>query len=85
MIRRFVMRSIIGAARGEAAIRLWRMLDVERHDHEPFIARIWQLRDNFSACDATYLALAEALSAPQITADRRLASAPRSTVAIEVF
>ena len=85
VIRRFAMRNVIGAARGEAAIRLWRMLDVQRHDHEPFMARIWQLRDNFSAYDATYVALAEALSAPLITADRRLASAPQSAVPIELF
>ena len=85
VIRRFVMRNVIGVARGEMAIRLWRMLDVQRHEHEPFIVRIWQLRNNFSAYDATYVALAEALSAPLITADRRLAAAPGSGIRIEVY
>ena len=85
VIRRFVLRQAIDATRGEMAIRLWRMLDVQRHEHEPFVMRIWQLRDNFSAYDATYVALAEALSAPLITADQRLAGAPGSPIRIEVY
>ena len=85
VIRRFVLRQVIDAARGEMAIRLWRMLDVQRYEHEPFAMRIWQLRDNFSAYDATYVALAEALSAPLITADQRLARAPGSPVRIEIY
>ena len=85
VIRRFVMRNVVGAERGEMAIRLWRMLDVQRHEHEPFMVRIWQLRNNFSAYDAIYVALAEALSAPLITADRRLAAAPGSGIRVEVY
>ena len=52
VIRRFVMRDVIGVSRGEMAIRLWRLLDLERHEHEPFIPRIWELRNNLSAYDA---------------------------------
>ena len=36
---------------------------------------MWQLRDNLSAYDASYVALAEALDAVLLTADRRLAKA----------
>lgn len=85
VIRRFVMRDVIDVARGEMAIRLWRLLDVQRHDHEPFMPRIWQLRNNLSAYDAMYVALADALSAPLITADRRLAAAPGTGIRVEVY
>jgi predicted nucleic acid-binding protein len=38
--------------------------------------RVWSLRDNLTAYDAAYVALAEALDAPLLTRDRRMASAP---------
>lgn len=43
------------------------------------------LRDNFSACDAVYVALAEGLAAPLVTADGRLARAVREWAGIEVL
>ena len=48
------------------------------------LGRIWELRDNVSAYDATYVAVAEALEAPLVTADGRLARAPgpRCTVVV---
>jgi predicted nucleic acid-binding protein len=48
---------------------------VLRHRHTPYLDRIWELRDNFTAYDACYLALAEALGATLLTRDRALASA----------
>jgi predicted nucleic acid-binding protein len=36
---------------------------------------IWELRDNLMTHDAVYVALAEALDAPLLTRDRRLAAA----------
>ena len=38
--------------------------------------RIWALKQNLSAYDAAYVALAEALDAPLLTLDARLAAAP---------
>ena len=81
----FVMRDVIGVSRGEMAIRLWRLLDVQRHEHEPFLPRIWELRNDLSAYDAIYVALADALSAPLITAGRRLAAAPGTRIRVEVY
>jgi predicted nucleic acid-binding protein len=49
------------------------------------LRRIWRLRQNLSACDAAYVALAEKLKAPLITRDRRIAAAPGHNAAIEVF
>ncbi|KGN33694.1 twitching motility protein PilT [Knoellia sinensis KCTC 19936] len=44
-------------------------------DPQPLTNRVWSMRDNMSAYDATYVALAEALDASLVTCDRRLASA----------
>jgi predicted nucleic acid-binding protein len=39
-------------------------------------SRIWELRADLTACDAAYVALAQALAAPLLTRDERLAAAP---------
>ena len=51
----------------------------------PLLARAWDLRDNLSVYDACYVALAEALDTLLLTADRRLATAPRVRCPIEVL
>jgi predicted nucleic acid-binding protein len=61
----------------------WSDLEVQRYPHLPFLDRIWALKDNFSAYDAAYVALAEILQIPLITADQRLANAPGTTAQIE--
>ncbi|MDO5677872.1 MAG: type II toxin-antitoxin system VapC family toxin [Propionibacteriaceae bacterium] len=44
--------------------------------------RVLQLAHNFSAYDATYVALAEALDVPLATRDRRLAAAARQLISV---
>jgi predicted nucleic acid-binding protein len=44
--------------------------------YEPFAERVWELRDNLTAYDAWYVAVAERLSAPLATLDDRLAGSP---------
>jgi predicted nucleic acid-binding protein len=51
----------------------------------PLLLRVWDLRDNLSAYDACHVALAEALDALLLTADRRLASAPGIRCPIELI
>ncbi len=51
-------------------------LPLARAPHRPLMARIWELRDNLTLYDAAYVALAEALEARLLTADRGLARAP---------
>ena len=47
---------------------------ITRHETAPLAERMWQLRHHFTAYDAGYLALAEALPAPLFTCDAELAA-----------
>jgi hypothetical protein len=48
---------------------------LRRYPHDLLLPRVWELRNNLTACDAVYVALAEALDAPLLTSDKRLATA----------
>ena len=85
VLRRHVLRGAMAAGRAAAFLLLWRQLDIERHPHENLLERIWGWRANLTAYDATYVALAEVLGQPLVTADRRLAAAPGITVPVEVI
>jgi predicted nucleic acid-binding protein len=60
-------------------------LPLERAGHRHLVRRCWELRENLTAYDAAYVALAELLSVPLITADARLATAPRMWCTVEVL
>lgn len=60
-------------------------LPAERHAHEPYLDRVWELRHNLSAYDAVYVALAETLDATLVTCDARLGRAPLPGVVIDVI
>jgi predicted nucleic acid-binding protein len=60
-------------------------LPLTRYPHEPFLARVWELRTNVTAYDAVYLALAEALKAPLLTRDQRLAACRGHQASVEVW
>ena len=60
-------------------------LRLVRHPHQPHVPRIWQLRHSLTAYDAAYVALAEALEAPLITRDGRMASAHGHRAKIELI
>lgn len=47
-------------------------LPLRRVPHLPLLGRVWELRDNLSAYDASYVALAEALDTVLVTADGRI-------------
>lgn len=59
-------------------------MPIERAPHEALVSRIWQLRDNLTVYDAAYVALAELLDAPLVTADSRLAKATGPRCAVEL-
>lgn len=59
-------------------------LRATRYAHAPFVSRIWELRENLTAYDAAYVALAEAIDAPLLTLDERLARAPGVRARLEL-
>jgi predicted nucleic acid-binding protein len=58
---------------------------MQRAPHRPLLTRCWELRDNLTAYDAAYVALAEALESVLLTADAHLANAPGVTCPIEML
>ena len=83
--RRLVREDAVSAERAEEALADLLDLRIMRHPHYLFVPRVWQLRHNLSAYDATYVALSEALSAPLVTRDARLAAASGHRAKIECF
>lgn len=72
--RKVGSRSLSDAAAWKLLDR-WRRLGVIRYPMVGLLDRVWDLRDNLSAYDATYVALAENLGCALLTADGRLARA----------
>jgi predicted nucleic acid-binding protein len=67
----------MGAGSAAGALADLASLPIQRCDAVPLLARIWELRDNLTAYDATYVALAELLGAVLITADSRIVKSSR--------
>jgi predicted nucleic acid-binding protein len=84
-VRRYTARGEIDGQRGRTALTDLADFPLYRYPHDPLLHRIWDLRHNFTAYDAVYVALAEELGSPLITRDRRLASAAGHHARIELL
>src|ERR1700761_7344595 len=85
VLRRLVREGTLAPKRAEEAIEDLGALRIARYAPVLLLQRIWRLRQNLSAYDAAYVALAEELRAPLITRDRKIATAPNHAVVVEVF
>jgi predicted nucleic acid-binding protein len=83
-LRRLVQKNAITNERAEQVLEDFSQLLIERHGHQPLTARIWQLRESMTAYDGAYVALAEALAAPLLTCDAKLARAHGHEATIEL-
>ncbi|MDQ2939097.1 MAG: type II toxin-antitoxin system VapC family toxin, partial [Actinomycetota bacterium] len=72
-LRRMEARSELNERRALQALGDLAAMSVLHHRASHLLVRIWELRASHSAYDAAYVALAEALSMPLLTTDRRLA------------
>lgn len=72
----------IDAHRGSQFQEALAALPAERYTHTPLISRIWELRHNFTAYDATYIALAEATGSVLFTCDDKLRRGHRASVVV---
>lgn len=85
VLRRAVAARKLDARRAKLAIDDLVDLRLTRYPHVPFVRRIWELRENLTPYDAAYVALAEELDCPLVTADARLAQAPGLPCEVEVL
>ncbi|MGA2038024.1 MAG: type II toxin-antitoxin system VapC family toxin [Bryobacteraceae bacterium] len=81
-IRRLVAGRRLGENRSHQFLAGLAALPAERYPHTPLIGRIWELRHNFTAYDATYIALAEAMNAVLYTSDEKLCKGHRARVVL---
>jgi predicted nucleic acid-binding protein len=79
-IRRLAAGQRIDSYRSEQFLTGLASLPAERYPHAPLIGRIWELRHNFTAYDATYIALAEATDSILYTCDEKLRGGHRARV-----
>ena len=84
-LRRLVRTGEVSSTRAGEAIADLSDLDLHRHSHFDLLGRAWKLRDNITAYDAMYIALAEAIQAPIVTCDHALAKAPGHRARIEAI
>jgi predicted nucleic acid-binding protein len=84
VLRRAERTGLVTAQRAYEALLMLAQLDVERHEHGPFLERAWQLRGNCTAYDAVYVALAETLNAPLLTLDKQLTKNPGTRATFEL-
>jgi predicted nucleic acid-binding protein len=73
--RRAVRKGKLPERRAQQALSDLAELPLVRAPHQPVMDRIWALRDNLTSYDAAYVALAEALGSPLLTADVGLSRA----------
>lgn len=84
-VRTLVFRKKIDVPRAHAAVDDFGRLEIVRYPHGPLRSRMWELRDNLSAYDASYVALAEAFAMPLLTSDARIAATPGVRAEIRVL
>jgi predicted nucleic acid-binding protein len=84
-LRSLILRGTVSSERARLALDRLRDTRFVRYPHTALTERIWELRENLTAYDAAYIALAEALDAPLVTTDARLARASGIRAAVEVY
>lgn len=84
-LRRYSLTGSLPATRACLALDRLRETRLIRYPHTPLLGRIWGLRENVTAYEAVYVALAEALDAPLVTMDERLARAPGNRANVELY
>jgi predicted nucleic acid-binding protein len=84
-LRSLTLRGTVSSERARLALDRLRDTRFVRYPHTAVTERIWELRENLTAYDAAYIALAEALDAPLVTTDARLARASGIRAAVEVY
>ena len=85
VLRRLVLSGQLTPARAGRALDDFANLRIQRYGHRALADRIWELRNNATAYDAAYLALAEALPGTLLTCDAALAKVPGLRACVETI
>ncbi|MGH2656890.1 MAG: type II toxin-antitoxin system VapC family toxin [Actinomycetota bacterium] len=85
VVRNRAGRRVLSEWRAGEALEDLRDIRLTRYATWPFLERMWDFRENLSTLDAAYVALAEALDAPLVTTDLRLARTRGHTARIEAI
>jgi predicted nucleic acid-binding protein len=85
VLRKRWLAGTLTARRFRQAVEDLNLLPLPRYPTGPLMLRAYELRQNVTPYDAAYVALAEALGCVLLTADARLARAPRIACQVEVF
>ena len=85
VMRRMVARGQLAPARADLVRADFSGLRITRYPHTLLLDRMWDLRDNLTSYDAAFVALSEALDAPLVTTDARLAASPGHRAVIEAY
>ena len=84
-LRRLSYRNVIDQDHAAKAMAVFRNAPIDRFAHRLLTPRIWQLRENLTAYDAAYFALAEMLEAPLWTRDAKFADVPGASAVVHVL
>ena len=84
VLRRYTLAGSLPAVEASTLVGDLGQLPFVRHSHRHLVERAFELRANVTAYDAVYLALAELLEAPLLTADRGLVDVPGCTATVEL-
>lgn len=83
-LRRHILNGALTTSQADSAATNLTALPISTYPIQAFLRRCWELRDNVTPYDASYVALAESLGCPLLTANIRLANAPGPTCIIEI-
>jgi predicted nucleic acid-binding protein len=85
VLRRYVASGQVPEHWAQMALQVVTAFPMTRYLHEPLMRRAWELKDNVTAYDGVYIALAEALRSPLVTCDSRLSKAPGIHTTVELI
>jgi predicted nucleic acid-binding protein len=85
VLRGLVTKKSIHHRQAERALTEFVQAPIQRYGHLALLDRIWRLRANLTAYDASYVALAELLGVGLLTIDKRLAGVPGIRCHVEVL
>lgn len=84
VLRRSAANGSLTPDQADAAVEDLLAFPINVYPTAPLLSRAWELRHNVSAYDGCYVALAEGVGCPLLSADQRLANAPGVRCVVEV-